>query len=72
MKRAHDLNIEELREIVDALQSLAFGDTDDTNHVAWDRDKTLGSDFIGEVVLLLGEFGLAPDEVPDETHERRD
>jgi hypothetical protein len=46
----------ELYILVSRLQRLAYRDTDG----AWNPDKELGADFIGEVCNLLHLFGLSP------------
>ncbi len=60
MKNTTSLKKRELRQIVRDIRRAAFRDDD-----GWNRDKELGSDFIGEVVEILGRYDLTPNDKPD-------
>jgi hypothetical protein len=64
MKSANELSHNELVELVDILQKKAFKeDAEDGTPFAgpWVHNRGLDADFIGEVIELLGAYGLAPE-----------
>ena len=61
MKKASDLEREELIQIVDQIQSLLYLTTD-TQGAFWDRHKEWDSETIEYVASVLVDAGMAPEE----------